>query len=164
MIGFHAKTRRAEKHQVIACDLTTNEVGDTTAVPGLLGQIRAGFKQLLGDGAYDGQPTYDAVLAVQSDAEIIIPPRENALCSDGGQSQRDAHIQFIQGNGRLAWQQETNYGLRSYVELAMQRFKRIFGNTLKARKLPQQLTEARIASSALNIMTSLGMPVSVKCI
>ena len=44
----------------------------------------------------------------------------------------------------------------------MQRYKRIFGNTMKARALPQQKTEAWISASALNIMTNLGMPVSVK--
>jgi hypothetical protein len=44
----------------------------------------------------------------------------------------------------------------------MQRHKRIFGNTLKARALPQQKTEAWISASALNRMTNLGMPVSVK--
>jgi hypothetical protein len=44
----------------------------------------------------------------------------------------------------------------------MQRYKRIFGNTMKARALPQQKTEAWISVSALNRMTHLGMPVSVK--
>jgi hypothetical protein len=38
----------------------------------------------------------------------------------------------------------------------------IFGNTLKARALPQQKTEAWIATQALNRMTLLGMPSSVK--
>jgi hypothetical protein len=56
----------------------------------------------------------------------------------------------------------TGYNLRSLVELAMQRYKRIFGNAMKARALPQQKTEARISASALNRMTNLGMPISVK--
>jgi len=47
-------------------------------------------------------------------------------------------------------------------ELAMQRYKRIFGNTMKARALPQQKTEAWTSVFALNRMTHLGMPVSVK--
>ena len=44
----------------------------------------------------------------------------------------------------------------------MQRYKRIFGNTMKARALPQQKTGAWISVSALNRMTYPGMPVSVK--
>ena len=44
----------------------------------------------------------------------------------------------------------------------MQRYQRIFGNTMKARALPQQKTEAWFSVSALNRMTNLSMPVSVK--
>jgi len=44
----------------------------------------------------------------------------------------------------------------------MQRYKRIFGNTMKARALPQQKLEAWISVSALIRMTNLGMPMSVK--
>lgn len=40
--------------------------------------------------------------------------------------------------------------------------KRIFGNTMKARALAGQKTEACISASALNTMTSFGVPVSVK--
>jgi hypothetical protein len=46
---------------------------------------------------------------------------------------------------------KTGYGLRNYAELAMQRVKRIFGNTMKARKLLQQksggLGQCRCAQS-----------------
>ena len=56
----------------------------------------------------------------------------------------------------------TGYNFRSYVELAMQRYKRIFGNTMNARALARQRTEAWISASALNRMTSLGMPASAK--
>jgi hypothetical protein len=52
--------------------------------------------------------------------------------------------------------------VRNYAELAMQRVKRIFGNTMKACKLPQQKAEAWASAVALNRMTGLGMPVSVK--
>jgi hypothetical protein len=52
--------------------------------------------------------------------------------------------------------------LRNYAELATQRVKRIFGNTMKARKLPQQKAEACASAVALNRMSGLGMPASVK--
>ena len=78
------------------------------------------------------------------------------------ETSRDQHIQTITQQGRIAWQQKTGYNLRNHVERAMQRYKRIFGNTMKARALPQQKTEAWISASALNRMTNLGMPVSVK--
>jgi hypothetical protein len=62
----------------------------------------------------------------------------------------------------MNWQKKTGYNKRNYVELAIQRFKGILGNPLKARALPQQKTEAWSAKEALNRMTQLGMPISVK--
>jgi hypothetical protein len=151
-----------EKHYIMACELTTPEVGDQTAVPDLLDQIDTPFDTLIGDGAYDGDPVFQAVSIKQPHAQVIIPPHKNAVVSESGDTQRDKHIKLIASKGRMAWQQKMGYNLRSYVELAMQRFKRIFGNTMKARSLPQQKAEAMISASALNRMTSLGMPVSVK--
>jgi hypothetical protein len=151
-----------EKHQVLACELTTPEVGDPTAVADLLDQITTSFETFMADGAYDGEPVSQAVLDKQPDAQVVIPPHKTAVCSEAGDSPRDWHIQTIAQEGRIAWQRKTGYNLRSHVELAMQRYKRIFGNLMKARALPQQKTEAWISASALNRMTNLGMPVSVK--
>jgi hypothetical protein len=151
-----------EKHQIVACELTTPEVGDPTAVPDLVAQIETPFATFMGDGAYDGDPVSQAVLAKQPDAKIVVPPHKTAVVSEAGDTQRDGHIQTIAKVGRMAWQKLTGYNKRNYVELAVQRYKRIFGNTMKARALPQQKAEAWISASALNIMTNLGMPVSVK--
>jgi hypothetical protein len=151
-----------EKHQLTACELTTTEVGDPTAVPDLLAQVPSGFDAFIADGAYDGDPVYEAVLTKQPDAAIVIPPHKTAVYSVAGDTQRDQHIYLLDQCGRMAWQKQVGYFLRNYAELAVQRFKRIFGNTLKARALPPQKTEARIAASALNRMTQLGMPISIK--
>jgi transposase len=151
-----------ENHQIIACELTTPETGDPTAVPDLLAQIDTSFETFIADGAYDGDPVSQAVLSQQPNAQVIVPPHKTAVCSPAGDSQRDDHIRVIDQYGRIAWQKKTGYGLRNYAELAMQRVKRIFGNTMKARKLPQQKVEAWVSNVALNRMTGLGMPVSVK--
>jgi len=151
-----------EEHQIVACELNTPEVGDSTAVPDLVGQIERPFETFMGDGAYDGAPVSQAVLDRQPEAKVVVPPHKTAVVSAAGDTQRDAHIQTIANLGRMAWQKITDYHLRNYAELAVQRYKRIFGNTMKARALPQQKTEAGISASALNIMTNLGMPRSVK--
>jgi hypothetical protein len=44
----------------------------------------------------------------------------------------------------------------------MYRFKTIFGRDLKSRTLQGQQSEAYIKSKALNIMTNLGMPQSMR--
>ena len=150
-----------EHHNVLACELTTPEVGDSTSTTDLLAQITTPLDVFIGDGAYDGEPVAAAVLSKQPQAKIIIPPHKTAVISEAGDTQRDRHIQDIAEKGRITWQRESGYNLRSYVELAMQRYKRIFGNAMKARALPRQKTEAGISASALNRMTNLGMPVSV---
>lgn len=116
----------------------------------------------MGDGVYDGEPVSNAVVAKQPDANVIVPPHKTAACSGAGDTQRDDHIRVIEELGRIAWQKKYDYGLRSYIELAMQRYKRIFGNCMKARAFPQQKTESWVSASALNTMTNLGMRVAVK--
>ena len=152
----------AEHHHVLACELTTPEVGDPSAIGDLLAQITSPFDAFIDDGAYDGEPVSQAVLAHQPDAKVVIPPHQMAVPSLTGDTQRDQHIKVIPAKGRITWQSESGYNPRSYVELAMQSYKRIFGNKMKARAMTQQKTEAWISASALNMMTNLGMPISVK--
>ncbi len=149
-------------HQLLACELTTPEVGDPTVVPDLLVQIDTPFDTFIADGAYDGEPVSRAILNQQPDAQVIIPPHKTAVRSAAGDTQRDSHIRVIHQHGRIAWQKKTEYGLRNYAELAVQRYKRIFGKAMKARALQQQKMEAWISASALNRMTNLGMPESIK--
>ncbi|MDD5267200.1 MAG: hypothetical protein PHO08_08750 [Methylococcales bacterium] len=96
-------------------------MGDPSAVPDLLAKIATPFDTFLGDGVYDGEPVSQAVLNRQPKAQVVVPPHNNAVCSDAGNKQRNRHIQTIAEQGRLAWQRKTGYNLRSYVELAMQR-------------------------------------------
>jgi hypothetical protein len=67
---------------------------------------------------------------------------------------------MIRDKGRMAWQKAVGYGKRSLVETAIFRYKTIIARSLRARKLPAQKSEARIACSVLNQMTRLGMPIS----
>jgi hypothetical protein len=127
-----------------------------------LDQIDAPFEPFMGDGAFDGESTLQAILTKQPNAKIVVPQHKTAVFSSAGNTQRDGHIRDIATHGRIAWQKKNSYGLRSYAELAIQRYKRIIGSVMKARALPQQKAEAWVSASALNMMTNLGMPVSVK--
>jgi hypothetical protein len=67
---------------------------------------------------------------------------------------------MIEDRGRLGWQTAVGYGKRSRGETAVFRYKTIIGRSLRARTLPAQKTEARVACAVLNRMAGLGMPVS----
>lgn len=45
--------------EIVCADLTMDDVGDPTALPGLLDQIEGPVALFLADGAYDGDPTGD---------------------------------------------------------------------------------------------------------
>ena len=98
-----------EHHQIVACELTTPEVGDPSAVPDLLTQMISPFETFIGDGAYDGEPVLQAVLNHQPNAQVVVPPHKTAVCSAARDTQRDHHIQVIAQQGRLAWQKSPRW-------------------------------------------------------
>jgi IS5 family transposase len=142
--------------------LTEAGVDDAEAGSQLLDETVGPIEQVSGDGSYDKRKFYDACVK-QEVKRITIPPQHNARIWQHGNSSkpplpRDQNLRRIRRVGRKRWKQESGYHRRSLAETAMFRFKVIFGNTLSARTLPRQITEARIKCAALNRMTQLGMP------
>ena len=137
-------------------------VSDVSTLPDLLEQTGGKVSSLTADGAYDGEIVYKAVAERHPGAAIIIPPRATAVANEEATSQRDQHIAMIAQQGRIAWQRRSGYTRRSLVETAVYRYKTIIGRRLRARNLPNQRTEAKIGCNALNRMTRLGMPVTVR--
>ena len=128
----------------------------------MLKQIDEPIDHFTGDGAYDESPVYDAIMAHSPNVEIVVPPRKNASYQPESAMQRNRNILEIEENGRMAWQRKRLYGRRNYSELGMQRYKRIIGRAMHARKMGRQKQEAMIGCSVLNKMTSLGMPQSYR--
>ena len=76
----------ADTGEIVACTLTDNAVDDAGQVPALLGQIEGEIASVTADGAYDGEPVYQAVARRQSGPvpDIVIPPRASAVLSRQG--------------------------------------------------------------------------------
>ena len=105
----------------IACaNLTHDDVGDSTALPGLLDQLDAPITGFLADGAYDGASTRDLLRERYGETlDVVIPPPKNAVIrpqSARDPTVRDHHIAQIRSNGRMAWQAATGYNRRSRIE------------------------------------------------
>jgi hypothetical protein len=148
--------------QIVCSDLTADDIGDPTALAGLLDQIDGPVEMFIADGAYDGEPTC-AVLTERFglSIKVTIPPPKNAILSpDVAQnpSIRDRHITDIAAHGRMAWQKSSGYNQRSRAETLMGRWKAVIGPKLKARSFENQKTEAKIGARVLNRMTELGRP------
>jgi len=157
----------ADTGEIVANVLTDNGADDVGEVPGLLEQVEGEIASFIADGAYDGEPVYQAVASKQHDPppDVVIPPRASAVLSTDAvdpQSQRDKHLQLIAEKGRIGWQRATGYGRRSLVETAIGRYKHLIGSKLRARSLAAQQGEVAIAVKALNRMTRLAKPLSVR--
>lgn len=128
-----------ETGDIAAAELTTERVGDETALPDLLADMGAHVSRFLADGAYDGQGVVDCLVdKFGPGIEIIIPPPKNGV--HGENARRNQHIDAITKHGRMNWQTETGYNQRSLVEAQIGRWKQVIGNRLQA----------------LNCMTGLG--------
>ncbi len=92
--------------EIVCSDLTTDGVGDPTALPELLDQIDADVSRFMADGAYDGDPTSDLLVKLFGvNVEIIIPPPKTAVLSAKAAvnpTLRDQHISAIRSGGRMA--------------------------------------------------------------
>ncbi|MCF1462074.1 IS5 family transposase [Agrobacterium vitis] len=155
----------ADSGEIIAHVMTDQDAGDATQVEALLDQIDDPIGQFTGDGAYDGNPTYEAVTKRSAGAAVVIPPRANGVEQPDADlfSQRDHHIAAINADGRMKWQAATDYGKRSLVETAIGRYKSIIGHRLRARSFATQQTEVAINCSSLNRMLACARPKSVRC-
>ena len=170
----HGRARRSWRKLHLALDaatvagiLTGNDADDAGQVPVLLEQVEGEIASVTAEGAYDGEPSYQAVAARQLDppADVVIPPRSSAVPSttgDDGRSQRDRHIQLLQEKGRMGWQKTTGYGRRSLVETTIGRYKAAIGPRLHARTFLTQRGEAAIAVEVLNRMIRAAKPISVR--
>ena len=151
----------AKTHKIAAATLTANDVHDGEMLPPLLAKITQPIAELAADGAYDHRKVYD--LLAERKIRALIVPRRNAKIrrhgnAKGARHLRDENLRRIRKVGRKAWKVESGYHQRSLAETAMFRYKRIFGDRLRAREEHAQFLEAMICCSALNRMTDQGMP------
>lgn len=152
-------------NDLVAVVLTTNSVDDAEVVADLLEQMEEPVDKLGGDGAYDKSKVYEELDG--QGIEPIIPPREDAVYWTDGEGKdldhpRNRALKTIDDVGRPEWKKQSGYHRRSKAEVAMFRYKAIFGPMMYARKFENQKTEVRIKCAIINRFNQLGMPVSVK--
>ena len=155
----------ADTGQIVAAEVTTNDVDDGSRVGPLLDQVTDPVASFTGDGAYDRDDVYGAVAGRHPEAAVVAPPRSTAVPSataDTAPTQRDRHLQMIAERGRMGWQKAAGYNRRALVEASISRYKRVIGDALRFRTVSRQATEVAIAVNALNRMLECGRPKSVR--
>ncbi|ANY84525.1 hypothetical protein BB934_40775 (plasmid) [Microvirga ossetica] len=91
----------ADSGEIIAHVMTDQDTGDASQVDPLFDQIEVAIGQLTANGAYDGKPTYDAVIKHGANAMVVIPPRAAAMekPDTDPSNQRDRHVATINTDG-----------------------------------------------------------------
>jgi len=159
-LGVDAGTGR-----IVASMLTPKEVYDASQVDPLLDQVAGSVASFTADGAYDQDRVYAGVAERHPEAAVVVPPRATAVPSDTAESaptQRDGHLQHIARHGRMRWQSASGYNKRARVEAAMNRWKQVIGDELRAHTDERRATEVAVAVHALNRMLDLGRPSYVR--
>jgi hypothetical protein len=152
---------------ILAADVTESRVHDSRRLPTLLSQIPGTIAQVSGDRGYDTRAAHEAVLACGAVATIV--PRRNARVSEGNgpptwRVARDTNLLAIEVQGRYGWRTSSGCTRQSLAENAMFRFKAVFGGKLWARTFDNQRVEVAIKCAALNQMTELGMPHTLRAL
>jgi len=145
--------------EIVAFDLTDKDVDDASHVAALLDKLPQAPASFMGDGAYDGAATYDAILVRNPSARFIVPPCKGAVpgpTATASPTQRDLHVLEIDEYGRMNWQKSSGYNKRSKVEASIGRYKRVIGDALKSRHDDRRTTEVAIAVKSLNRMNERG--------
>ena len=152
-------------HEIQAAMLSTAGMDDAEMVAPLLSQVANTVESVAGDGAYDKRKVYDVLADLVPQAQVNIPPREDAkIWQHGNCAQaplaRDENLRRIRTIGRKQWKIDTGYHRRSLAETAMFRVKTLFGDHLSNRRIDTQASQVGFRCRALNRMTHLGMPES----
>jgi len=152
-----------DQGQIVASTVSESHEQAPSQVPELLDQIEGEIDRFIGDGIYDGEPVYAAVLDHSPGTRVIIPPRKGAVLSltaSTAPTQRDHHLLEIERTGRFAWKRTSGYYDQAAAENAFSRFKRTFGDHLRAKRDGSQEQEASLACQLLNRMLAAGRPQS----
>lgn len=149
----------ANEKDVRAVVVTREDVGDCEVFGELIEQVEENVEKIYADGAYDTRECYD--VADKKEADLVVPPRKNAAFWEAGHPRNTAII-LIALIGVMMWMVITGYHKRSIAENAMYRLKQLFGASLASRKFATQESEVHARIAAMNTMTYLGMPISVR--
>ncbi len=153
--------------KIQAAMMSTAGMDDGKMVVPRLRQVEQAIESVAGDGAYDKRKVYDVLAELAPQAQVNIPPREDAKIWQHGNSARpslprDENLRRIWDVSRKHWKQETGYHRRSLAETAMFRIKTLFGDHLSDRRFDTQASPVGFRCRALNVMTHLGMPESYR--
>ena len=159
----HGKKRRyvklhfavnMETHEVVSMEISTDDVHDVKALPGLVEGAGRNVEvsKVIGDGAYDSGKVYG--LLGELGVEAVVKPRKNSRIDTRSPGRRLA-VGMVRELGYEAWARVTGYGRRWAVETAYSTFKRLFGEHSLARSFGNILKELAGKVALYNMLVNM---------
>ncbi len=143
-----------ETKEIVALEVSTDDVHDVKAFPGLLkkAEEKRRIACWLGDGAYDSGDVFEEM--EERGIEAAIKPRRNSVPGPGS-SARGRAVREFQELGYEGWAMEKGYGRRWAVETAFSTFKRLFGGHCLARVMDCITRELVAKVSLYNMLVNM---------
>lgn len=124
----------------------------------LLEAIPEPIDRLIGDGAYDKTPVYEAVQAHTPDVTFVVPPRSKAIHWDPPEGvpndhythQRNLTLVTMAATDKKTWASLVGYHERSLIENTIGRLKHMFSERVTNRRTDTQTTHMRTRCLCLN--------------
>ncbi len=151
----------SETQEIVGAELSDHHSHDSTVAVRVVQDMQEGVSCIIGDGGYDSWDLYREAERLR--AKMIAPTRSDAAIQDRpyrgvDPGPRNETIRSIQAIGRKKWKEASGYHIRSLVEVAMYRYKKIFSESLQSTSYFNQQVEALVRCKVLNIQTGCGMP------
>ncbi|RRD79562.1 hypothetical protein [Tannerella forsythia] len=156
-----------DTQEILWGELTGYDEDDASVGAKLLKGKTSHIDRFIPDGAYD---KFGFREFLGSDILQIIPPPKNAVIQKGTRKkplpdyliQGNGAVEVINQHGTKRWKKENGYHRQSLNEVAMFRYKTIFGGELNARTLEDQTTEIKLNCMVLNKFIGIGVPEAYK--
>lgn len=140
--------------QIVSMEVTDERTGDGGMLKPLVEQAERHCRVIkaLCDGAYDSRVNF--TFLEERGIEPTIKVRKNSSSrARGCQARRQTVLEYLRDPE--AWKRRVSYGLRWMAETAFSAFKRLFGEHVMARQLPNMIREMLLKASLYNLFTSL---------
>jgi hypothetical protein len=135
--------------------ITSEKTGDTKKFVPMVKEVakKRRVAKVYADAAYDARKNFN--LLKEIGAEPAIKLRKNASLMRMGSEPRQQEAIMLDALGYEGWKSVKDYGKRWLVEIAFSAFKRVLGETLRARTFLGQKAEASLKVMLYNKFLSI---------
>ena len=135
--------------------VTSEKTGDTKKFVPMVREVSKKRKvaKVYADAAYDARSNFNLLREIG--AEPAIKLRKNASLKLMGSRSRRDEAMLLDALGYEGWKSVKDYGKRWLVEITFSAFKRVLGETLRARRFLSQKAEASLKVMLYNRFLSI---------